>query len=140
MWTRGVAAPTYADVAAGDWGAGMRTSVAHSIQVETRAWLVVNEVHIPKFLIRYLPAVNKRTRETHMLYRVQRWQLDKAKRETIGWHDTYAEAEAQCRAIIETPEMGTPKRDGYGSAITPEEQKRRWAAGLDPLTAEPRLP
>ncbi|GAA4351184.1 hypothetical protein GCM10023087_18310 [Microbacterium rhizosphaerae] len=110
------------------------------IQVETTAWLVTNAVHTPRFLIRYLPAVSKRTHETHMLYRVQRWQLEPSKRETLGWHDTYAEAEAHCREMIETPEMGTPKRDGYGSAITPAEQKRRWDAGLDPLTGMPRQP
>ncbi|GAA4345491.1 hypothetical protein [Microbacterium rhizosphaerae] len=108
------------------------------IQVETNAWLVINEVYTPRFLIRYVPAVHRQTGETHMLYQVQRWQPERKDRVIVGWHDTYAEAEAQCRAAVETPDMATPIRDGYGSAITPEEQKARWVAGLDPRTGLPR--
>lgn len=118
----------------------MVTSKAYSIQVETHAWLIVNEARQPRFLIRYMPAVNQSTHETIMMYRVQRWQLDPSTRETVGWHDTYADALEQCRTVIETPAMGTPIRQGYGSAVTPEEQKRRWDAGLDPRTGMPRHP
>lgn len=59
----------------------------HAIQIETTWWLVVDGVRRPRYLIHEMPAVNRATRETHVMHRVQRWMLDKTQRQTVHWAD-----------------------------------------------------
>lgn len=113
---------------------------ARIIQVERYAWLaVVDGPLTPRYLIRYGPAVHQTTHETHMLYQVLWWTLDKADRATVAWYDTYLEAETYVREEIERPVFNAPIVGEHRStAITVEEQKARWDAGLDPRTGRPR--
>ncbi|MFG6502501.1 hypothetical protein [Microbacterium sp. P05] len=104
----------------------------------TRSWLVLGETFQPRYLVVYSAAVHRETGETHMLYRIDQHALERDHRCPLAWVETYVEAEAWCREQIETPNLDAPIRDGYGSAITPDMQRERWAAGLDPRTGKPR--
>jgi hypothetical protein len=108
------------------------------IQVAVEVWLVIDAVYRPRYLIVRGPAVNRRTWETHVMYRIDGHALVRAERRPLAWCETYAEAVSWCREQLETPEMAAPIRDGYGGAITPRMQRERWAAGLDPATGLPR--
>lgn len=109
-----------------------------SIRVAQRCWLIIDEVYRPRFLIAYIPAVNARTHETHMMYRVQQWALDRRDRSTVGWHETERDAIAYCTAVLTTPDFTTPLRDPDGGVVTTEMQRLRWEQGLDPRTGDPR--
>ena len=111
---------------------------AHVIQVTMSVWLVVDGTLRPRFLIRHGPAVHRETHETHMMYRVTHWTVEAEYRRDVGWHDELRAATEWCREQIETPTFLSPERSGYGIAVTVEEQKRRWDAGLDPYTGRPR--
>jgi hypothetical protein len=108
------------------------------IHVATHSWLVLSGAMQPRFLIVYGPAVHRPTGETLMRYRIDRHALERAHRRPLAWLETYAEAEDWCHRQLETPEMTAPLRADYGSTVTPEEQRRRWEAGLDPRTGLPR--
>jgi hypothetical protein len=108
------------------------------IQVATRSWLVLGEAFQPRFLVAYGPAVHRVTGETHMMYRVDQHAMDRAHRRSLAWLETFADAEAWCRQQLTSPALNAPIRDGYGSAVTPDMQRERWAAGLAPRTGQPR--
>lgn len=110
----------------------------HVIHVATKSWLVIDNGYRPRYVIAYVPAVHQVTHETHMLYRVSRHHLDREHRRPVAWVDTYLEAVEWCRVELETPDMNAPIAAGYGSAVTVQMQRERWAAGLDPATGLPR--
>ncbi|WJM17151.1 hypothetical protein [Microbacterium arborescens] len=99
------------------------------IQVARTDWLVIDEAYRPRHLIHYGPAVNRTTGETHLLYRVSKWALERRNRVIVAWLETYQEASEHCRTDIERPAFDAPFRDGYSSAISAEEQRRRWEGG-----------
>lgn len=101
-------------------------------------WLVLDDVHRPRFLIVLGPAINRRTGETHILYRIDHHQLRRTDRRPLAWLETYQEAVDWCRTTLETPELNAPRAAGHGSAVTVEVQRQRWAEGLDPATGESR--
>lgn len=107
------------------------------LHVATHTWLVVNDVIQPRYLISYLAAVHRPTGETLMRYRVSQHALEPEHRRPVAWTETYAEAVSWCREQLETPDMTAPLRADYGSTVTPEEQRSRWAAGRDPRTGAP---
>jgi hypothetical protein len=107
------------------------------LHVATHSWLVVDDVIRPRYLIAYLAAVHRPTGETHLLYRISQHALEPEHRRPLAWTETHAEAVAWCRRQLETPDMTAPLRSDYGSTVTPEQQRARWEAGLDPRTGEP---
>lgn len=108
------------------------------IQVARRSWLVLDGAFRPRFLIVYAAAVDTRTHETHIIYRVDRWALDREHRATVHWCETLAEATAYCAGVLDEPDFVAPIRNGYGTAIPVNVQRERWQQGLDPRTGEPR--
>lgn len=108
------------------------------IQVARRSWLVIDDAFRPRFLIVYAAAVHQVTHETHILYRVDLWALDRRNRTPQRWVDTYVEAVGHCSAVLDTPDLVMPIREGYGSTVPPELQRRRWEQGLNPETGRPR--
>ncbi len=110
------------------------------MQVETSTWLVAAASQ-PRFLIHYVAAVNQRTHETLMMYRLDAWVLERRRRWTVGWHERLDDAIADARERIENPEPVTPLVGGgeeHGSCVPVSVQRERWAAGLDPRTGLPR--
>lgn len=107
------------------------------IQVATKSWLVIDEIYRPRFLISYGPAVHQRTFETHLLYRIDKWALERQNRIPIAWRDTHVEAVKVCENEIDRPDFHAPLRADYGSAVSTDLQRARWDQGLDPRTGEP---
>lgn len=60
--------------------------------------------------------MNRQTRETHLLYRIQRHHLEPRRRQTVAWCDTLRDAQAWCENAINTPNLGVPIATSYGSA------------------------
>lgn len=101
-------------------------------------WLVLDDAIQPCFLIHHGPAVNKLTRETLMMYRVDHWVLKRADRWPLGYYETLAEAQLAAESTLGTPKFLAPVTDHGGRIVTPQEQRERWEAGLDPRTGMPR--
>lgn len=93
----------------------------------------------PRFLIHYGPAVHKLTHETLMMYRVDHWVLKRVDRWPLGYYETLATAQAAAESELGVPKFVAPVTDPQGQIVTPEEQRQRWAAGLDPRTGMSRL-
>ncbi len=107
------------------------------IQLSEASWLVLDGTVRARWLIVKAPLIHKGTGETHVMHRVELWSLV-TPRPVLSVHDGLEAAKAWCRDQAEAPDFSKPARKGYGSATPPEEQKQRWAAGLNPLTGEPR--
>ena len=101
-------------------------------------WLVLDDAIQPRFLIHHGPAVNKITRETLMMYRVDQWVLNRAVRWPLGFYESLSEAQAAAEGELGTPKFLVPITDPHGQIVTPEEQRERWKAGLDPRSGTPR--
>jgi hypothetical protein len=110
-----------------------------SIRVGVDDWLIVDDVIQPRYLIHHGPALYRPTGETLMMYRVERWALRREQRQPVAWFEYLAEAEDLCRQDLDMPDFRAPARDQQGRVITPEEQRRRWEAGLDPRSGHPRV-
>lgn len=109
------------------------------LRVGEKVWLVVDDVASRiHFVIEYGPAVNKLTRETLMMYRVDHWVLKRTDRWPLGYYETIAEAQNAVEGELGVPKFLVPVTDPGGQIVTPEEQHQRWAAGLDPRTGTPR--
>lgn len=102
-------------------------------------WLVLDDAIRPRFLIHHGPAVNAITHETLMMYRVDHWVLKRADRWLLGYYETLAEAQGAAEGELGVPKFLAPVTDPQGQIVTPEEQRQRWAAGLDPRSGRPRL-
>lgn len=102
-------------------------------------WLVLDDAIQPRFLIHHGPAVNKITRETLMMYRVDHWVLKRADRWPLGYYETLAQAQRAAEGELGVPKFLSPVTGPDGQIVTPEEQRERWAAGLDPRSGRPRL-
>lgn len=112
----------------------------HVIQVAARSWLVLDEITRPRWLISEGPLVHKATGETHVMHRVMSWNIDPAERRTRSVHDGLNAAQDWCREELARPDFRAPIVGAHrGTAITVEEQRRRWEAGLDPWTGKPRV-
>jgi len=109
-----------------------------TIRVGESDWLVLDDAIQPRFLIHHGPAVNKITRETLMMYRVDHWVLKRADRWPLGYYESLAEAQAAAEGELGTPKFLVPITDPHGQIVTPEEQRERWKAGLDPRSGTPR--
>ncbi len=109
-----------------------------SIRVARRSWLVLDDVFRPRFLIAYVAAVHAHTHETHLMYRIQRWALDREDRRTVAWCETERDAVCFCATQLETPDFHAPMRAPDGGVVTVEVQRRRWESGRDPRTGDPR--
>lgn len=96
---------------------------------------VASRIH---FVIEYGPAVNKLTRETLMMYRVDHWVLKRSDRWPLGYYETLAEAQSAAEDELGVPKFLVPVTDPRGQIVTPEEQHQRWVGGLDPRTGTPR--
>lgn len=92
----------------------------------------------PRFLIHHGPALNTRTHETLMMYRVDHWVLKRSDRWPLGYYETLSEAQSAAETELGVPKFLAPVTDPRGQIVTPEEQRQRWAAGLDPRTGMPR--
>ncbi|MFJ8896819.1 hypothetical protein ACIRCZ_19710 [Leifsonia sp. NPDC102414] len=92
----------------------------------------------PRFLIHHGPAVNAVTHETLMMYRVDHWVLKRSDRWPLGYYETLAQAQLAAESALGTPMFLAPVTDPLGRIVTPEEQRERWTAGLDPRTGAPR--
>lgn len=110
-----------------------------TIQVGESDWLVLDDAIRPRFLIHHGPAVNAITHETLMMYRVDHWVLKRADRWLLGYYETLAEAQGAAEGELGVPKFLAPVTDPQGQIVTPEEQRQRWAAGLDPRSGRPRL-
>ena len=110
-----------------------------TIRVGESDWLVLDDAIQPRFLIHHGPAVNKLTHETLMMYRVDHWVLKRADRWPLGYYETLAEAQLAAEGELGVPKFLVPVTDPQGQIVTPEEQRERWAAGLDPRSGRPRL-
>lgn len=101
--------------------------------------LVVDDVYRPRYLIAQRPQVLRATGETLVVWVVALFAVERRHRRAVAWCQTLRDAEAWCRAELETPDLATPKTSGlYGSAVPPGLQQERWTRGLDPLTGAPR--
>lgn len=104
-----------------------------------KVWLVIDDAAIRiHFVIEYGPAVNQRTHETLMKYRVDHWVLKRSDRWPLGFYDELRSATRACELAIEEQAFISPATAPDGSIITADEQKARWRAGLDPRTGKVR--
>lgn len=108
------------------------------IQVARSSWLVIDDAFRARFVIVYAAAVNRATHETHMMYRVDKWALDRENRIPQRWVDTYRGAVEHCVAVLETPSFDAPMRGEDGTVVPADLQRQRWAQGLDPRSGRPR--
>ncbi|RDV44011.1 hypothetical protein DOE76_14855 [Leifsonia sp. ku-ls] len=104
-----------------------------------KVWLVVDDVASRiHFVIEYGPAVNQRTHETLMKYRVDHWTLRRSDRWPLGFYDELRAATMACELAVEQPSFVSPVTAPDGTIVTADEQRARWHAGLDPRTGKPR--
>lgn len=76
---------------------------ARLLQLGEAVWLLIDEYGNPRFVMRYGPAVNRVTGETHMRYRVDHHTVRVKDRWPLGFYDTIFEAEAAMRADLNKP-------------------------------------
>ena len=72
----------------------------HVVQLAASQWLVLDDYVQPRFLITEGPMVNRETRETIVMHRVERWSL-KRPREVLVVVDGLLAAQAWCRDEFE---------------------------------------
>lgn len=108
------------------------------IQLARSSWLVIDDAFRPRFVIVYAAAVNRTTHETHIMYRIDKWALDREDRIPQSWVDTYHEAVEHCVAVLETPSFDAPMRGEDGAVVPADLQRHRWEQGLDPRSGRPR--
>ena len=112
----------------------VRIEFVKTIRVGESDWLVLDDAIQPRFLIHHGPTVNKITRETLMMYRVDHWVLKRSDRWPLGYYETLADAQLAAESTLGAPKFLAPVTDPHGQIVTPEEQRERWQAGLDPRT------
>lgn len=78
-------------------GAGGTLPGVHLIQISETAWLVVDEMVKPRFLIVNGPLVHRETGETHLVHRVEWWSIDPKKRTVLAVCDGLLAARTWCR-------------------------------------------
>jgi hypothetical protein len=107
------------------------------LQAGERVWFVLDD-HATRihFVIEYGPAVNQLTHETHIKYRVDHWVLRRDQRWPLGYYDELRQAKDACALALGMPTFYTAATAPDGSIVTPEEQRARWQAGLDPRTGK----
>jgi len=109
------------------------------LQAGERVWLVLEERPLRiRFVIEYGPAVNQRTRETLMMYRVDHFTIRRSDRWPVGFFEELRQATDACATALGMPSFLTPERSPDGAVVTPAAQRQRWQAGLDPRTRLPR--
>lgn len=106
------------------------------IHIGVKDWLLVDAVIRPRFIIHYGPAVHSRTHETHIIYRIVQWSLEREHRSIVGWTETLNGAIALCEYVVR-PRPTTPLLDHNGGVISIERQLRWNEAGLDFRTGQP---
>ncbi|SDL92969.1 hypothetical protein [Microbacterium azadirachtae] len=115
------------------------TESVRVLQAGERVWLVLEERPLRiRFVIEYGPAVNQRTHETLMMYRVDHFTVKRYDRWPLGFYEELRKATDACARALGVPSLLTPERAPDGSVVTPAEQRQRWQAGLDPRTGLPR--
>ncbi|MBN9631272.1 MAG: hypothetical protein J0I18_11745 [Actinobacteria bacterium] len=112
----------------------------HVLRPGERVWLVLDDSLKIRFQIEYRLAVRKDTHESLMMYRVDHWVLQRDQRWPLGFYDELSQALDACALALGMPNFLTPATAPDGSIVTPEEQRVRWRAGLDPRTGRPRTP
>ncbi len=104
-----------------------------------KVWLVLDDaVNRIEFQIEYAPATRSATHETLMMYRVDHWVLKRSDRWPLGYYDELRTALDACALALGMPNFLAPATAPDGTIITPEEQRERWRAGLDPRTGRSR--
>lgn len=73
----------------------------HVIAVSLKSWLVLDDAVTPRFLIVRGPMVNKSTGETHIVHRVEHWNVVPASRTVLAVCDGEMAAREWCAAQIE---------------------------------------
>ena len=91
-----------------------------------------------RFQIEYRLAVNQITHESVMMYRIDHWTLRREDRWPLGFYDELQQALDACEMALGMPSFVAPVTAPDGSIVTPEEQRDRWRAGLDPRTGQRR--
>lgn len=90
------------------------------MQVGVDDWLVLDDVFHPRALIHRGPAVWQATGETFVVYRVERWALEREHRRVLGRYellaDAIARAEAEYAGSAERPQSWDG-RDGNGANV-----------------------
>lgn len=71
------------------------------IQLSVKAWLVLDERTRPRFLISRAPMIHKRTGETHVVHRVERWNHIPTSRKIVAVCDGERDARNWCAAAFE---------------------------------------
>lgn len=110
----------------------------HVLRPGEHVWLVLNDALKIRFQIEYRLAVRKNTHESLMMYRVDHWVLQREQRWPLGFYDELMPALDACALALGMPNFLTPATAPDGSIVTPEEQRSRWRAGLDPRTGRIR--
>ena len=109
------------------------------VQVGERVWVVLDELATRVFfVIEYAPAVHRERHETHMLYRVDHWVLQRHKRWPLGFFEELRQAVAACERELTKPGFAAPVVAPDGTVVPPDVQQSRWQAGLDPRTGQSR--
>lgn len=88
------------------------------IQLSVKAWLILDEQTRPRFLISRCPMVHKRTGETHVVHRVERWNHIPESRKILAVCDGEMDARNWCAAAFENEARAAA----------------RHVAGVDPAT------
>jgi hypothetical protein len=110
-----------------------------TLRAGERVWLILDDAATRiRFQIEYRLAVNQRTHESVMMYRVDHWTLKRADRWPLGYYDELQQALDACELALGMPSFIVPVTAPDGTILTPEEQRARWRAGLDPRTGTPR--
>lgn len=112
----------------------------HVLRPGERVWLVLDASLKIRFQIEYRLAVRMDTHESLMMYRVDHWVLQRDQRWPLGFYDELSQALDACALALGMPNFLTPATAPDGSIVTPEEQRARWRAGLDPRSGRPRTP
>ncbi len=109
------------------------------LQAGERVWLILNDAATKiEFQIEYGPAIRSDTHETLMMYRVDHWVLKRSVRWPLGYYDELRQALDACALALGMPNFLAPATAPDGTIVTPEEQRARWQAGLDPRTGRTR--
>lgn len=101
------------------------------LRVGETVWLVLEGKQL-RYQIEYRLAVRGDTHESLMMYRVDHWVLQRGSRWPLGFYDELNQALDACAMALGMPNFVTPATAPDGSIVTPEEQRARWRAGLDP--------
>jgi hypothetical protein len=108
----------------------------HVLRPGEKVWLVLDDA----LQIEYRLAVRQDTHESLMMYRVDHWVLQREQRWPLGFYEELNQALDACGVTLGMPTFLTPATAPDGTIVTPEEQRARWRAGLDPRTGRSRRP